>query len=90
MKTYIFAGTEPPQYPDPENLPPDHEWSEANRDAVLWWNPTTGAVKKYNSETEEYDIDVEFLHPQGLSGTKVLDGKQLTFTNGILTGYEVA
>ncbi len=25
----------------------------------------------------------------GLSGTKVLDGKQLTFTNGILTGYEV-
>lgn len=25
----------------------------------------------------------------GLSGSKVLDGKRLTFTNGILTGYEV-
>jgi len=26
---------------------------------------------------------------EGLTGSKVLDGKQLTFTNGILTGYEV-
>jgi len=25
----------------------------------------------------------------GLTGSKVLDGKRLTFTNGILTGYEV-
>ena len=88
VRTIIVMSETEPEAPDP---PPEAgwEWNEANRDFQLWWNPTTYALKRWNSETESYDIDVEFLHPDGLTGTKVIDGKQLTFTNGILTGYEV-
>ena len=90
MRTLFHIGTEAPVFPDPDNLPEGYEWSEESRDALLWWNPATGAVKRFNSETGDYDLDVEFLHPNGLTGSRVINDKRLTFTNGILTGFENA
>ena len=69
--------------------PPDSwVWDEANRDVKLWWNPTTKELKRFNSVSGHYDLDVEFKHPDGLTGSRVISDKRLTFTDGILTGFE--
>lgn len=86
VRTLLWIGDTAPEFPEP---PPDHIISEGARDTKLWWNTTTGILYQYNSTTEEYDIEVNFVNSSGLTGTKVIDGKSLTFTNGILTGYEV-
>ncbi len=49
----------------------------------LWLDPDTGKLYylKDGNWTETVTV--------GLTGSRVIDGKRLTFTNGLLTGYEV-
>ena len=65
-----------------------------------WIKPSTGQVFTWNgSEWVEEDITINDVKltgkvttdgEKGLSGSKVIYGKRLTFTNGILTGFEDA
>uniref|UniRef100_A0A6M3JVB5 Uncharacterized protein n=1 Tax=viral metagenome TaxID=1070528 RepID=A0A6M3JVB5_9ZZZZ len=107
VRSLISIGTEEPTFPVPEEED-EWVWNEANRDVLLWVNSATGAVKRFNPETQHYDISFNFNHihtdleninltgtvsangNQGLSGSRVVSGKRLTFTNGLLTGFEDA
>jgi len=62
-----------------------------------------GKIYGMNPSSSKYDIEVEGLTTDeeltealagkadsfsGLTGTRIIDGHSLTFTNGILTGYQ--
>jgi len=83
--------------------------SDANMDDWIWLNPDTGELKKFNTSSGSFDIDIPIKFHEhlmsaitgltdalagkadsftGISGTRTIDGHTLTFTNGILTGYQ--
>jgi len=67
-------------------------------------DPESGGIYRYNSENGQYDIPLPIALSAitglidalagkapifiGLTGTRTIGGHTLTFTNGILTGYQ--
>ena len=89
-----------------DNIPSGHISSDPTGSDWLWFQPSTDKWHKQVNGEWVGTSTPSHLHPTlgdvnftgtisvdgeaGLTGNKVLDGKRLTFTNGILTDYELA
>lgn len=73
-----------------ESAPSGNINSDANYDDWVWLNHVTGEMRKFNPSTGQYDISIPVPshNHEGLTGTRTIDGHTLTFTNGLLTGYQ--
>ena len=69
-------------------------------DGWIWIRPSTGKIQQYlNYEWTDVPITFDSIVLSGsittdgvvgLTGTRTIDGKNLTFKNGLLVGYEEA
>ena len=90
--------------PEPEILENGWVNTNPDRTKWIRIDPESGGLYRYNSENGQYDIALPIALSAitgltdalagksptftGLTGTRTIDGHILTFTNGVLTGYQ--
>lgn len=87
-RSLIHVGTSAPDFPSVHPPTPEEPWGwdETHRDTKLWLNPDTGELKRFNTQSGNYDIVVGHLTDGISTSVSTKGNKTLVFTNGLLTG----